>query len=505
MRGFAYPNVEFMRSDLYRFIGCGRYRASPQGPETKEAPAGPNVGNLAQLLAAVDALLAERTTSEARIYERRDEPEDYQGDSLAHAYFLALIHRVRCVRQPFQNLEGDIWCTGAIQLGLNRAPLLTEVEQSGFDVKLQAFLSTANHDRVFLVPAAHLTPENMYLCRNPREATFESAQTLTPSKWYELLRHALPEAFSQKVVVGIHAHELPLLVDILFESPADPDITHWFTALKTLRAEKQITDERYWEVLEYALGHSLPRSIPDAELMRELATQRERLYLKNETKEEELIKIRLREAPTTRVHQVLVAIRLGLKVIRTECGIRFVLIPTGTVSDGTVNEAPYYLAETPINEADWARILGDALYAAPHAERARVNITLSDIQRFLGCANEQLGDRAKFVIPSSKQWRFAVSAGGTVDIPRRETLTMPMLRTAQPSALDLYDVCGVVSQLCHRGKEYVWEGGSYRRPLNDFPDSLGVPPPVRLTTTFAKNLEWGFRPALDVLENARSS
>jgi hypothetical protein len=507
MRAFAYPNVDFIGNDCYPFIGCGRYRVAMQDPEAGETPARPNMEHLAELLDAVDALLSARPTSQAgineeRIYERRDEPgQDYQGDSQAHAYFLASIQRVLRVRQAFHALEGDIWCTGVIRLGIHRTPVLTQVEQSGFDSKLQAFLSTVNHDRVFLVPAVHLTAENTHLCRHPPETTFESAQTLTLSEWRERLYKDDAERFSRKVVVGIHAHELPLLVEILFHSPPDPEIAQWFQALTDLRVQAQITDERYWEVLEHVVGSRLPRSIPHEELMDALATSRERLYLKSTTTAEQLSKIPLREVRTTRVHQVLVALRYALPVIQTVLGLRFVLIPPGTVDD-IDNPTPYYLAETPVNEADWARLLGDSPDAATHAECAAVDISLPDIRRFIARANAQAGEATRFVIPTSHRWRFAVLAGGVPPVPPRGALERPSLRTTRPSALGLSDILGVVAQLCHKkGEQYEWHGGSYRTPATDF-SPVPSPEPVR-AGAFARNLERGFRPALDVLEIAR--
>lgn len=503
MRGFAYPNVEFIGSDRYQFIGCGRYRVSAQGSETGEAPAGPNVGNLAELLAAVAALVPQLSTSDARIYEQRDEQESYQGDSLAHAYFLASIHRGRRVRQPFQTLEGDLWCTGAIRLGQNRSPLLTEVEQSGFDIKLQAFLGTPNPDRVFLVPAAHLTAENTYLCHNPPEATCEPARTLTLSEWRALLRLPFPEAFSHKVVIGIHADELPLLVEILFHSPPDPEIAQWCQALTALHVQGQIPDEHYWEVLEHIVGSPVPRSIAQEELMDALATHRERLYLKSTTTAEQLSKIPLREVRTTRVHQVLVALRYALPVIQTVLGLRFVLIPPGTVHD-IVMTTPYYLAETPISGADWTRILGSSLGIAQSDTSAAVDITPLEIERFVARVNAQVGATLRFVVPSERQWRFAVEAAGPLEPPPRGTLARPILKTILPSALGLYDLLGMVYQLCQQGRgRYAWYGGSYCTPASDFSP---VPAPVAVPgKAFAKNPEWGFRPALESLEDKRWS
>jgi hypothetical protein len=488
VRGFAYPNVH-----LSQFIGCGRYRCSAQGPEKEEEPARPDAGKLNEVLAAAVLLAPELTTSSLHIYERKDDKDKaYRGASLDLAYFLASIHRARRVRHPCQELEGDIWCTGAVELGQNRSPLLMEVMQSVFKTKWQAFLTTSNPDRLFLVPAANLLGEPL---------ARDSVRVLTVSALGDLLHSTPQDAFRQKTVVEIHAHELPLLVESLFHSPPDPEIAQWFQALTDLRVQDQITDERYWEVLEHGVGSPVSRSIPHDELMDALATHRERLYFKSTTTAEQLSKIPLREARRTRVHQVLVALRFALPVIRTVLGLRFVLIPPGTV-DGIDNPTPYYLAETPVNEADWARLLEDNPDVAPHVECAAVNISLPDIRRFIARANAPAGEATRFVIPTSRQWRFAGLAGGVPAFPPRGALARPSLRTTLPSALGLSDILGVVAQLCHqRDEQYEWHGGSYRTPATDF-SPVPSPEPVR-AGAFARNLERGFRPALEVVETAR--
>jgi formylglycine-generating enzyme required for sulfatase activity len=244
---------------------------------------------------------------------------------------------------------------------------------------------------------------------------------------------------------------------------------------------------------------SLPRDVPREDLVRGLAAKddwRQRLYL--DMTEEEIAEKRLSDARTAGVHQVLVGMRFGLKIIREELGIRFVLIPPGTAY-GTVNPTPYYLAETLVSEADWARIMGEYSPAASNPGFAKVNISVSDVLRFLERANEQLGYNARFDIPSSKQWRFAVAVGGTSALTG---LKSPQLKTGQPSALGLYDLLGVVWQLCQRSnrydlgdpRRYEWRGGSYKPSLNNSSQDT----PTMCTYTGFRSPEFGFRPVLVV-------
>jgi hypothetical protein len=501
MTAFAYPNVDLINGHD-EFIGCGRYRVSVQGPEAGETPAGPNVGNLAEILDAVEAVLSERTTnevriSEARIYERRDKPqEQYQGNSLAHAYFLASIHRVLHVRRPFQNLEGDIWCTGAIRLGLNRAPLLTEVEQSGFDVKLQAFLSTDNRDRVFLVPKACLTAENTHLCRTPPEATLESAQTLTLSEWRALLRRPRLEGFSHKVVVGIQAHEPPLLVAVLFQSPPDQGIVEWFQALTALREQDQIADASYWEVLMYALQQPLDRTETADMLLDLLHDQprdelKQRLYFQGAIGPDAISKTPIAVAastpeapwatPTLRVQQVLVAIRYRLPISRTELGLRFILIPPSTAPHGAINPEAYYLAQTPVSKADWSRMMAEGTPGgAAHGQQPQDHLSVYCITKFCDHANEhcqQQGQSITLAIPALAHWGFAV--------------------TTHAETLDFEALQGKVDQCFQRGgTEYVMCGGRYADPTRCMSaeqrePSLGFRPLLRLGGSNPRQERWG--------------
>lgn len=518
MRGFAYPNATNTM-----FLGCGHYRVSAEGKQDDENVAFPNMGNLATVVEAARFFAPELTQNRVHIYESKDKPKErYSGNSMGLAYFLALLHQVWRVRKPFQDLAGPIWCTGAIDKQEGFPPKLEAVESNPFAIKLLGFLTTEHPGahpppRLFLVPATNLTVVKHW-CQTPQQAQqdlgsekwnelrgvnepFEPATMLDVSTFGSRLRTVSTAVFSQKTVVVLEAHDLRQLVDILFERPTDPDITQWFDSLTTLRKQGQITDERYWEVLEHVVGPSVPRSISHEELLDALATHRERLYLKSTTTAEPLSKIPLREVRTTRVHQVLVALRYALPVIQTVLGLRFVLIPPGTVYD-IVMTTPYYLAETSISGADWTRILGSSQGIAQSDTRAAVDITPLEIERFVARANAQVDATRRLVVPSERQWRFAVEAAGPLEPPPRGTLAGPILKTTLPSALGLYDVLGIVYQLCQQGRgRYAWYGGSYRTPASDF-SPMPVPIPVT-TPAFAKNPEWGFRPVLTSLEDQR--
>lgn len=475
MRGFAYPNVH-----LNQFIGCGRYRCSAQEPEKDETPARPDAGKLNEVLAAAVLLAPELTTSSLHIYERRDDKaQPYRGASLDLAYFLASICRARRVRQPCQELEGDIWCTGAVQLGQHRLPLLTEVIQSVFKTKLQAFLATSNPDRLFLVPAANLSGETLER---------EIVRVWTLSAFGDLLRRTPQDAFGQKTVVEIHAHELPLLVRTLFVNPRDSDdITQWFKALTALCAQGQITAKWYWDVLTYAVQQPLDRSETDEVLLDLLHDQprdglKRRLYFKGAIGPDALSTTSLAVAastaeaswatPTLRVQQVLVAIREGLPLYRTALDLHFILIPPGTASDGLMNPEAYYLAQTPVSQADWSRIMGhDLPGGASDGQRAQDGLSIDAIGQFCQCANVhfQQQERPPVVeIPSLAQWRFA--------------------HAVQAEGLGLKALRNVVDQLCRQSsargypEAYVMVGKRYD----------GTP----CTDSVMREASLGFRPLL---------
>lgn len=162
---FAYPNVK--REDAY--IGCGRYvSVSLEGsPPEGSLPAEPETPNLSKLHTALALLAPEFQQSDNLIYEIMDEPEEeYYGDSTDLAYLLCLISGVRDLQFQMPERSGDIWCTGTIDIIDGKMPFLNAVFAQSFTVKLEAFLSEANNDPLFIVPSANVLGYHKNLCAN---------------------------------------------------------------------------------------------------------------------------------------------------------------------------------------------------------------------------------------------------------------------------------------------------------------------------------------------------
>ena len=207
---FAYPNA---RERERQFIGCGRYIALP--PEKVASIrdydlAAPRVTSLtAKVYSAVAHLAPESSASPRKIYERKDQPaEKYFGNSQNLAYLLALINRSR--RLKFTDFQGDIWCTGSIELLNGATPFLNAVFASGFDVKLLAFLAATNQDRLFLTPEINAQAIDAHLLNSL------SVDLISLSELPSLIFH---KDLTRKTLVAIAGHELEDLVEILFSKP----------------------------------------------------------------------------------------------------------------------------------------------------------------------------------------------------------------------------------------------------------------------------------------------
>jgi len=194
MTHFAYPNIK--RSV---FVGCGRFTVSETIPgDEYELVEKLNIGNIAEIMDTVSRLSPLSSSSPLHIYFTKDKPiEVYAGDSQNLAYLLALVHCSRKIK--CQNK--DIWCTGSIEQSLR----LKQVDMTGFEIKLKAFLSPKNNDKLFIVPAANIQVFK-YLCS---EADVQII--LLGEK--KLNRH---ELITQKTIIAVHATELNLLIDWLF-------------------------------------------------------------------------------------------------------------------------------------------------------------------------------------------------------------------------------------------------------------------------------------------------
>jgi len=217
---FAYPNASPTQGI---FLGCGRYVASSldeppvdeppvDEPPVDELPGNGydmvqlNIPNIAQVSQAALILAPESSDSEQVIYEIKDpSPQRFIGESLELAYLLALISRSR--QLGFQ-ISTDIWCTGCVGIGNGVTPLLTTVDVAGFDIKLRAFLSEGNNDKLFIVPAANVQPIHQVLFRE------HNASVLSLSQFQNLTFQ------EEKVILKVHLNDLGLLTDTAFNKPA---------------------------------------------------------------------------------------------------------------------------------------------------------------------------------------------------------------------------------------------------------------------------------------------
>lgn len=200
---FAYPNV-LPRRKL--FIGCGRYAVfSPDiepGGEYQEMLEAPATPNHILLKRAVQLLAPDSYQSINRLFHCQDQnDQQYQGDSLDFAWFLARIH---CTRELRYSIGCDIWCTGVIGLDKSGVYLL-DVNMEGFYLKLEAFLSSDNPDRLFLVPLANMNARVVARCG---EMGVEVQHFGTSSS-----RQFNP---AEKSILTIAADDIPLLLRQLF-------------------------------------------------------------------------------------------------------------------------------------------------------------------------------------------------------------------------------------------------------------------------------------------------
>ncbi len=209
---FAYPNAKGEQ-----FLGCGRFAVFMAGeqPEESYEIADPECPTQADVVDAASLLAPEPVHPHHIIYEKKDDPDrHYIGNSLGLAYLLALISRNRT---PWSHLaETDIWCTGCIELS-GEQPVVKSVISSGFDAKLNGFLSCNNPDKLFIVPEANID-QTTHLQLNQRNDIHLFSLNVFPR--YEHL--------AQKSILKIRRHELQALVDVVFEDlmPSHAETQH---------------------------------------------------------------------------------------------------------------------------------------------------------------------------------------------------------------------------------------------------------------------------------------
>ncbi len=211
---FAYPNVKLIEQT---FLGCGRFVAAEDALGEGYLPAAPRITRrISELQLAASILAPESYDRGKAIYERKDRPDErYQGDSQNLAYLLALISRSETL--AYDGLQGDIWCTGTVTILDGKHPFLEAVDLSGFEIKLQAFLSQDNKDPLFIIPAAVIHPSHETLLK-------ESEKQVTVISLNQLQRLPAQDIFRGKTILKVHGNELKELVDVLFASPVTEEI-----------------------------------------------------------------------------------------------------------------------------------------------------------------------------------------------------------------------------------------------------------------------------------------
>lgn len=199
---FAYPNTKGER-----FIGCGRFAVftlDDPPPAEEYDIADPECPSRAEIIDSASILAPEPVHPWYIIYERRDDPEQhYLGNSLGLAFLLALISRNRTLR--FEVEETDIWCTGCVEIA-GEQPIVKSVVGAGFEAKLEAFLAPENPDLLFIVPEANID-QHLQLQLNTRDDVTVACLSDFPRRW----------RLQRKTIVKVRRHELPVLVEVLFE------------------------------------------------------------------------------------------------------------------------------------------------------------------------------------------------------------------------------------------------------------------------------------------------
>jgi Domain of unknown function (DUF4384) len=224
----AYPNVHHGH-----FVGCGRYRAVPQGQEPLDERWHEPHASVRELRDPHTAALAlapelqERTLT-MHLQESDDEPQyNYGGDSLGLAYCLAWIAGVRPFQLAIAARPGDLWCTGTLTMH-STSPVLGPVFETGFEVKLTAFV-TQSTDQCFVVPAT-----NMLQCAAALRARCTAAGVVTVPLVTRRDRYRVWAALQRgpdKVIITVGGAGLPLLIETLFRPPC-----RWYQGRRALLA-----------------------------------------------------------------------------------------------------------------------------------------------------------------------------------------------------------------------------------------------------------------------------
>lgn len=274
-------------------------------------------------------------------------------------------------------------------------------------------------------------------------------------------------------------------------------VTQWLTLLERLVEIGQISPAEKSAVLRNILQDNYQPADTSAMVSRKIAglsRWREEIWL---DLDEGTIAEKRIVTGKAGIHQILAAIRLEADLVLSPLGIRFIFIPPGTLPDGTMNPTPFYLAEAPISQVEWQRVMPVGEAASTNGAIAMTDLSIRHIHEFLDTANRKLSATARLDFPTLAQWRFAAAQIGIV---KEKKLNQPELRRNRPNNFQLHDLEGVVWQFCREGQSYALIGGSYQTCRSRI-----CPEPPRLpcrSTVFASP-EYGFRPKLILTKETR--
>jgi len=209
---FAYPNIK----EANNFIGCGRYIVSDDIPSEEYDLADPDSPNMTEIRTVTENMVPDIVSSNLQIYEKRDKPDqNYRGESLDLAYLLAYINTAWPLKKnEFTERNFDIWCTGAIDIKEMQNPWLKAMDNQQFELKLEAFLSENNTDRLFIVPNANISNQK-------KKMQNQGVDVLSLNEISKKNRKN-----NNKIVLAIGPNDVPSLVEYLFEKPDNSILTN---------------------------------------------------------------------------------------------------------------------------------------------------------------------------------------------------------------------------------------------------------------------------------------
>jgi hypothetical protein len=280
---------------------------------------------------------------------------------------------------------------------------------------------------------------------------------------------------------------------ISFHKPTQWDFTRalvyaWAYSINYLVECGTITDKDYrlvvsgladTGILEFEDKESLGSyllSVPEA---------RSRAFI--DCTEHDFVRYEILNPLSARAQQILYALHTGMPIKRELHGIRFVLVPPGTIRGKFINFSAFYLSETLVSESQWARVM-DLEDGDQHS--SSLAVTGVSVQRaitFLRRAAAFNTSGLQIHLPTLEQWRFALALG-TGGAP--DTLKEPRLYTNPFSALGIYDILGVAWQFCRTESSLELRGGSY---MSGLPPYGGEPEPIPCENSALCGQDYGLR------------